>query len=168
MPDTSQPGAGAPAAGGGLAGTLKSKFGPMPVWVWLALITAVLLGYWLLTKNKSGASSSGSGSGSGTPADVGQPGVVVINQDEGPETEPPPTPGPPPPHGHKPPTEPQTRQITLDRNETLADLAKQRHWTADTLHDVEQMNVLQGGGHLTPKSKLHKGQTIVRPLGEKG
>lgn len=165
MPDTSAPPAASSTGGGGLAASLKSKFGPMPVWVWLALITAVLLGYWLLTKNKSGASQQPS---SGTPADVGQPGVVVINQGEGPETEPPPTPGPPPPPGHKPPPEPQTRQITLDKAETLGELAKQRHWTADTLHDVEQMNVLQGGGHLTEKSKLHKGQTIVRPLGEKG
>jgi hypothetical protein len=160
VPDTSQPAA---ASSGGLGATLKSKLGPMPTWVWLALITVVLLGYWLITKNKSGASSGSSGT-QGTPSDVGQPGVVVINQD-GPEPSEPP--GPPPP-GHKPPTSPETRKITLDQNETLAELAKQRHWTADTLHDVENMNVLQGGGKLTPQSKLKKGQTIIRPLGEKG
>lgn len=159
MPDTSPPAAAPP---GGLGGTLKSKLGPLPTWVWLALITVVLLGYWLITKNKSGASSGSTGT-QGTPSDVGQPGVVVINQD-GPE----PAEGPPPPPGHKPPKPPETRKITLDQNETLAELAKQRHWTADTLHDVEQENVTQGGGHLTAKSKLKKGQSIIRPLGEKG
>jgi hypothetical protein len=134
----------------------------MPVWVWLALITALLLGYWLLTKNKSGASSASSGT-SGTPADVGQPGVVVINQDGGPEPPEPPEPGPPPP-GHKPPTEPHTRQVTVSQDETLAELAKQRHWTAGTLRQVEQMNVTAGQGKLTPQSKLKKGQEILRPL----
>jgi hypothetical protein len=156
MPDTSP----APATGGGLAASLKSKFGPMPVWVWLALITAVLLGYWLLTKNKSGASTSGT---SGTPADVGQPGVVVINQDSGtgtPSGQAPP-PSPPP---TLPPTEPHQRQITIDQDETLAELAKQRHWTSGTLREVEQENVTAGQGKLTPKSKLKKGQTIIRPL----
>jgi len=161
MPDTSQPQS---QPQGGLAGTLKSKFGPMPVWVWLALITALLLGYWLLTKNKSGASSGTSGT-SGTPADVGQPGVVVINQDEGGDTDQgqPPIPMPPVP-GHKPPTEPHTRQITVSQDETLAELAKQRHWTAGTLRQVEEMNVTAGQGKLTPKSRLHKGQEILRPL----
>lgn len=159
MPDTSG-GQGQPQ--GGLAGTLKSKFGPMPVWVWLALITAVLLGYWLLTKNKSGASSGSPGT-SGTPADVGQPGVVVINQDE-PGGPPPPQPPPPEPPPTGPPPEPHTRQITVEQNETLAQLAKQRHWTADTLRQVEDMNVTAGQGKLTPQSKLKKGQTIIRPL----
>jgi hypothetical protein len=160
MPDTSQPG-GSPG-GGGIGANLKAKLGPMPVWVWLALITALLLGYWLLTKNKSGASSGSSGTQQGTPADVGQPGVVVINQDQ-PGTEPPET-ELPDKKPHHPPREPQTRQITLDRNETLGQLAKQRHWSADTLKDVEELNVLQGGGEMTAKTKLKKGQTIVRPI----
>lgn len=161
MPDTNSGTGATQSSGGGLAGTLKSKFGPMPVWVWLALITALLLGYWLLTKNKSG--SSGSPGTSGTPADVGQPGVVVINQDsdQGTPGQPPPTPSPPP---TGPPPEPRSRQITLNQDETLAQLAKQRHWTADTLRQVEEMNVTAGQGKLTPKSKLKKGQTIIRPL----
>ena len=156
MPDTSQP-----AGGGGLGATLKGKLGPLPTWVWLALITVVLLGYWLITKNKSGA--SGSSGQQGTTADVGQPGVVVINQDEpgGTPGQPPPPTTPPP---TTPPTEPHSRQITLDQNETLAQLAKQRHWSAATLQAVENENVMQGGGKLTAQSKLHKGQTIIRPL----
>jgi hypothetical protein len=158
MPDSSPAaGSASSSSGGGLAGSLKAKFGPMPVWVWLALITAVLLGYWLLTKNKSGSSSTAQ---QGTPSDVGQPGVVVINQD-GPEGTPPPS---PPPPIVSPPKEPQTRQITVDKNETLAELAKQRHWSADTLKQVEEENVTAGQGKLTPKSKLKKGSTIIRPL----
>lgn len=162
MPDPSGAPAGGQAAGGGFAGALKSKFGPLPTWAWLGIITVVLLGYWLLTKNKSGASSGSPGT-SGTPADVGQPGVVVINQDSDTGTPGQPPPGPPPPPTGPPP-EPHTRQITLDQDETLAQLAKQRHWTAGTLREVEQMNVTAGQGKLTPQSKLKKGQTIIRPL----
>lgn len=38
-------------------GVLKSRLGPMPVWMWLALVTAVLLGYYLIVKKKSGSST---------------------------------------------------------------------------------------------------------------
>lgn len=159
MPDTS--GAQAPASGGGsFTGALKSKFGPLPVWAWLALITVLLLGYALYSSKKSGSSQQPQ---QGTPADVGQPGVVVINQD-GPEAPEPPPPGPPPPPPHHPPKEPSTRQITVDQNETLAQLAKQRHWSSATLQRVEEMNVTAGQGKWTPKTKLTKGQTVIRPL----
>lgn len=157
MPDSSPPAAG---GGSGVGAALKGKVGPLPTWVWLGLITVILLGYWLVTKNKSGASSS-SGQ-QGTPSDVGQPGVVVINQGDTDTGAAPPPPPSPPPHG--PPPEPQSRQITLDKNETLAELAKQRHWSSATLQAVENENVMQGGGKLTAQSKLHKGQTIIRPL----
>jgi hypothetical protein len=160
VPDSSP----APAApsGGGIGATLKGKLGPLPTWAWLALITVVLLGYWLITKSQSGASSSAQ---QGTPADVGQPGVVVINQDAGQPTGQAPPPPPPftsPPSS--PPSEPSSRQITVDKDETLAELAKQRHWSDSTLKLVESMNVIAGQGKLTPKSKLKKGQTILRPL----
>lgn len=157
MPDTSPPAGGTQGGGSSFTGALKSKFGPLPVWAWLALITVLLLGYALYSSKKSGSQQPQQG----TPADVGQPGVVVINQD-GPEPpEPPPGPTPPPTH---PPKEPQTRQITLTQDETLGQLAKQRHWSSATLQEVEDMNLTQGGGKLTPKSKLKKGQTVIRPL----
>lgn len=164
MPDTSQPPGGAQAGGGSpssFTGALKSKFGPLPVWAWLALITVLLLGYALYSSKKSGSSSQQPQQG--TPADVGQPGVVVINQDgpEGPES---PGPIPMPPVPSHPPKEPSTRQITVDQNETLAQLAKQRHWSDATLKRVEEMNVTAGQGEWTGKTKLKKGQTVVRPL----
>jgi hypothetical protein len=176
MPDTS---GGQGGGGTGLGATLKQKMGPMPVWGWLALITVLGLGYWLYAQHKSGGTSAAQTAG-GSPASVGQPGVVVINQG-GPE--PGREPGPeresdrqedregrhPIPHqpggGSKPPEGPESRLITLDKNETLAQLAKQRHWTSGTLRQVEEMNVTQGGGELTPKSKLREGTQILRPLG---
>jgi hypothetical protein len=154
---------GGSPGGGGLGGTLKSKWGPLPVWGWLAAITGVLLAWWLYEQHKN--PSAASTTATPNPADAGQPGVVVINQDDAGET--PTAPAPPP---TTPPKAPEkkpngtTRGITLTQNETLAELAKQRHWTPETLRRVEQMNVTQGGGTLDPNTKLKKGQTILRPI----
>lgn len=154
----------APQSSGGFSGTLKSKWGPLPVWGWLALVTAVLLGYWLYTQHKSGGASS-TGSTANGPGAVGQPGVVVINQDEPGDTDEDTEPA----KGKKPPKPPEskpgnTRQITVTRNETLGDLAKQRHWSSATLKRVEQENITQGGGHWTAATKLKKGDEVLRPL----
>lgn len=164
MPDP----AAAPAAPG-IMGTIKSKWGPLPVWGWLALVTVVILGYWLITKNKS-SSATGSSAAANGPGAVGQPGVVVINQDgPDPTPAPPPTgvPIPDPGPKKKPPKPPEgsTRAITVTKDETLGDLAKQRHWSQETLQDVESMNVTEGQGKLTPTSRLKKGQEVIRPLG---
>jgi hypothetical protein len=143
----------------GAGGTLKSKWGPLPVWGWLLLVTVAIGIYWLIASRK--AKSSGSSAGSqGGPGAVGQPGVVVINQDDGGEGD-----TGPAPKGSKPPKPPEsTRQITLTKDETLGQLAKQRHWSQETEQDVEQQNVTQGGGHWTPGTRLKKGQEVVRPL----
>ena len=79
----------------GFTGTLKAKWGPLPVWAWLAIITVVLLGYWLYEQHKASAAGASSQAAAATPAQAGQPGVVVINQDDGGDT-PPPEPGKPP------------------------------------------------------------------------
>lgn len=55
----------------GFAGTLKSKWGPLPVWGWLLVVTILALGYYLWTR-RQGAQQTAPMSG--------QPGVVVINQ----------------------------------------------------------------------------------------
>lgn len=155
----------APQASGGFTGTLKSKWGPLPVWGWLALVTVLLLGYWLWTQHKSGAATSSSGNAANGPGAVGQPGVVVINQDEPGTDDEDTDPG----KGKKPPKPPEgkpgnTRQITVTRNETLGDLAKQRHWSDATLKRVEQENITQGGGHWTASTRLKKGDEVLRPL----
>lgn len=148
---------------GGFLGTLKAKWGPLPVWGWLALVTVVLLGYWLYEQHKAGSSTN---TNAPTPASVGQPGVVVINQDEG--GEPSASPGAPippvPGGGKKPPKPPETRAITLTQDETLGELAKQRHWSSATLNQVEELNLTQGQGEWTPATQLKKGQTVIRPI----
>jgi hypothetical protein len=142
-------------------GTIKSKFGPLPVWGWLALVTVILLAYYLYEQHKKGAASSTTPA---TPSDVGQPGVVVINQGDT-DVPPAPSPAPIPPVPVKPPVPPEgTRQITVTKGETLGELAKQRHWSAETLQDVESMNVTAGQGKWTPSTRLTKGQEVIRPL----
>jgi hypothetical protein len=159
--------------GGGFGASLKAKFGPLPVWAWLGIITVLLLGYWLYEQHKSGAASTGTDTTQGSSA---APGVVVINQDDAGEDEDDESSGgkkkkkkrkknpkgfPPVP---RPPREPHTRQVTVSKDETLRQLATQRHWSANTLRDVERENVTQGGGHFTGKTDLTKGEEVLRPL----
>jgi hypothetical protein len=46
--------------------TLRQKFGPLPVWGWLALVTAILLGYWLYEQHKNASTASSDLTSSGT------------------------------------------------------------------------------------------------------
>jgi LysM repeat protein len=100
----------APSSGGSM---LTRKAGPLPVWGWLAIITAVGIGYWLLVGRKKPASSSGaatSGTGTETPSSdvpdyVDQTTVNVTEPAEPPQPSGPgPAPGPRPPL--KKPTQP--------------------------------------------------------------
>lgn len=104
---------------GGLLGTLKAKAGPLPVWAWLGLITVVLLGWWLYEQHKAGSSSTAT-SGA-TPSDVGQPGVVVINQGDT-DTE---ATSPPPEPKHKGDNSPESpHKVTRAEAQTLL---KEKH-----------------------------------------
>jgi hypothetical protein len=158
--------ADAPAqGGGGLGASLKSKFGPLPVWAWLGIITVLLLGYWLYEQHKAGATGTTPSTGGSSAA----PGVVVINQDQAGEDTGEDTDGkkkkkPKPKPKHKPPKEPDTRQVRVGKDETLGQLATQRHWSANTLRQVEEENVQAGEGELTKSSKLTRGEEILRPL----
>jgi hypothetical protein len=95
---------------------LRQRLGPLETWVWLAILTGLALAYYLYAKHKAGSSSSAS-SAPATPSDVGQPGVVVINQD-GPE-----------PTGSKPPPTPESKQNGVQEyahgGETFAGIEKQ-------------------------------------------
>jgi hypothetical protein len=157
----------ATTGGGGIGGALKQKFGPLPVWLWLVIITAAGLAYYLWESSHSKKKTASSDQ-AGQHTMAGQPGVVVINQDQ------------PPPggggggkgkghkgkhHHHKPPKEPDTRQISVTRDETLGQLAQQRHWSDRTLATVENENVTQGEGRWTSSTDLTKGEEVVRPLG---
>jgi outer membrane biosynthesis protein TonB len=49
---------GGGGGGGGFTGALRQKLGPFPTWVYLLVITAGLLAYYLYEKHKSGSSSA--------------------------------------------------------------------------------------------------------------
>jgi hypothetical protein len=54
---------------------LRTKWGPLEVWVWLALVTALGLGYYLYERHKNGAAATPASSASG--ASDTAPEVVV-------------------------------------------------------------------------------------------
>jgi hypothetical protein len=153
------------SGGGGSFAAFKRKYGPLPLWGWMALILGAALAYELYKSHESSKSAAGSdtsGSGDEVPADQ-VPDVIIQNDGA---TGPPGPPGPPGPKGKTPPpVKGTTRAITVTKNQTLAQLAKYYHWDPKTLAAVEKMNKTQGGGTLTPSSKLTKGQVIIRPLG---
>ena len=76
-----------------------------------------------------------------------------------PQGAPPISQGPPPVQGpggsrHR------TRVLTVKKNETLRQYAREHNWTNLTLRIVEWLN------HLKPGSRLHKGERIIRPIGD--
>lgn len=159
----------APSKASGQFAAFKRKYGPLPLWGWMALILGLALAYELYKSHKAGSSSNtaagtSSGSGDAVPADQ-VPDVIIQNNEgtggtgaTGPK-------GPPGPTGKAPPVaQPTTRAITVTKNQTLAQLAKYYKWDPKTLADVEKMNRTQGGGDLTASSKLTKGTVIIRPL----
>jgi LysM repeat protein len=79
----------APAGGGGgIGGTLTRKVGPLPVWGWLAVLTVLAVGYWLIKGKGSAAAPSSAGTDTGTtpagdvPDYVSQTTVNVTNPAE--------------------------------------------------------------------------------------
>lgn len=126
---------------------------------------AAVGGYFLIEyfRNKAAAGSSGGGSQYGPPR--GSHGVslaellAILRGWQG--------------HHHPNPGGPEqggdgdggTRQIVITRTMTVGELARSRHWTAETLQDVLAMNLTQGGGHWTESTVLHKGDTVLRPWG---
>jgi hypothetical protein len=133
-------------------------FSRIPSWVWIG--GAALLAYLYFSRSSS-ASSSGkplTGGGGGTITtgntrinkDAINISVMMDGQGTG-QKQPSPTGGD------------TTKQITVPKDETLGALAKYLHWSKDTLAQVEELNAV-GGQELTAASKLHKGQTIVRPV----
>ncbi len=154
---------------------LTRKVGPLPMWVWVAIAAALVLLYvvWQDQKNAAAAKQAPKNAGNGESAGYLVPPYIWTYASFPPEG-----------GGHgkggvnpgglekgggkkkrgNPGKDQSTREITVDKDETLEELAKYLHWSKSTLEQVEQMNKLQGGGELTPSTKLHKGQTIIRPL----
>ena len=46
--------------------TLRARFGPLPVWIWLALITALGLTYYIIQRRKNSAASASTADYAGT------------------------------------------------------------------------------------------------------
>lgn len=72
------------STGGGMAGTLQEKLGPLKTWQWLAIITVAILGWVLWQKHKNGgASTSSTTTGSTTSNYAGEqqiPQFIIQNQ----------------------------------------------------------------------------------------
>lgn len=126
--------------GGGFVGALKSKFGPLPVWAWLAAITTLLLGYYLYEKHKAGTSAAASSSPDAGTADNSVPDTIIQNMippEQNTIVPPPSTPSspvaaPPPvtsaPPGHvvpKPKTPAKPKTVTTNGKLTLYKIAKE-------------------------------------------
>jgi hypothetical protein len=153
---------GQAAPGGGSGNPLKRKIGPLPTWAWVLIALAGLLGvaYW---RNR-GTSSSSSGSASDSTGDTTDASQVpqFVNQtftSVSPPTAPNPVPGPAPITTPMKPTPPPVgvKTLTVGRNMTLKQFAKEHNWTPTTLAAVEKLN------HLKASSRLKKGQHIKRP-----
>lgn len=167
MATTASAGNAPPSGGGNL---LTQKFGPLALWAWLAILTAIAVGLYLYEKHKSGSASTASTSDA-TPSDVGQPGVVVINQDGPPGSTPPQTVESPPtqaeiPGKGKAPGAPtyQTHAYQLSAADSLSQIAGANKLELATIRTLNPGLYKQYG-----KSKpVPKGTSITLPYSKGG
>jgi len=162
----------APAAGPAKKGNIFTrKIGPLPMWVWLTIGIAIVVGFALY---KSRTSSSGAGSQadqSATGTDASQI-PQFVNQTYTTVTPPtPPAPvsatggtptstGPQPsPVPSRPPLKPDTRwtEAVGQGGITLGTFARRHHWTSAELKQVESLN------KMTSRTRLKKGQRLLAP-----
>lgn len=136
----------------------------LPAWVWLA--GAAVLAWWWFSRQSGGTpgiSTTGGGGQVHTGKTVVQSGAVRINVSGGggggvdnPQ--------PKPPQKYTGPV----KAISVNADESLSDLAAYRHWSDETLTDVEALVQPKGsyqGQQLSADTQLKKGQTIYRPIG---
>lgn len=151
----------APAGGGSL---LTRKLGPLPTWGWLVIVTAAGIGFYLYQKHKQASAAQNSNSGGGPSPTVGEafvPEFVINNQEEppgGPPAKRPPQPKP------KPGKNGDWKEITVEKDQTFAQLAQAYHWDPATIRAIASANQIAGKGQLRPGTLLHKGQVILRPI----
>jgi len=130
----------------------------VPVWVWIG--GAALLAYMYFSRKSSSAQTPANkttgGGGSiktgNTIVKKGAVHVTVMQDGHGKDQD---QPGPTPSDTDK--------QIVVPKDETLGQLAKYLHWSKNTLDQVEELNAT-GGQEWTEKTKLRKGQTVLRPV----
>ena len=149
---------------------LSQKWGPLPVWGWLAIVTFIGLLYYFYAKSKANSATATTGTAQ-IPEQVIQ-NVMPTQTVPAPGATPPPAPKPEgkddddaddkdaKKHPHKrpkkggggtgPPTR-KTRTVTIARGQTLADVATQAHVPEAQL---AQLNGIAHTGHVTPGQKI--------------
>ena len=156
--------------GGGKFGLFTEKIGPLPMWAWVAIIAAALIGWRLYSAKKNAASTAGAGTAAdGTSAnDVPQ----FVNQTY--VTTTPPVQGPPPVQsgpiesfGPVPPKQPGPQQLTrtwtapVGSVSDLAQIAQRLTGTTDPglLHPVNKtaQNFIAGPYKKNRNAKVPKG-----------
>ena len=139
----------------------------IPVWVWVG--GAAVIAYFLFFRNSSSSnqpSTSGGGGQVTTGATTIKKGAVnvSISQDSGggPDKDTNSQPGPPPPPSQ------DTKSFTVPKNETWGQFGASRHWSENTLNELDQFTQPAGstyaGKILNPDSPLKKGDTVFRPI----
>jgi len=162
------PTAAAPAQGKGKGNLFTRKLGPLPMWAWLAIGVAVILGF-AYYKSKTSAASSQDQTATGTDASQVPQFVNQTFTTVTPPTPPAPvsatggtptTTGPQPsPVPLRPPLKPDTRwtEPVGQRGITLGTFARRHHWSQAELKQVEALN------KMTVKTRLKKGQRLLAP-----
>jgi hypothetical protein len=124
---------------------LRARFGPFPVWVWLTLITALGLTYYLYERRKQGAAPATPAEGTAqVPETVNQVQVTVPPEAPEPSAPVPPTaavPGPPPPNN---------AQEALEARQQAAEqktIAQQRKEIAGLQKEERQDTATHHGQH---------------------
>lgn len=149
------------ATGGG-GNMLTRKLGPLPTWGWLAIVTVLFAAYYLYQKHKQASSASQGSGASPTTGEAFVPEFVINNDEEppgGPPAKRPPQPKPKPGGNGG-----DWKEITVERDQTFAQLARDYHWDSATIRAIQQANQIAGKGQLRPGTTLHKGQVILRPI----
>jgi len=147
-------------------GFLSQKFMGIPAWIFLAG-AAVLAYLYFSHQNQAPANMTTGGGGSVRTGNVKvEKGAVRINVNgSGADVD---NPQPKPPHGGKGYTGPW-KAITVTQDESLTDLGQSRHWSDETMGDIEAVTQPKksslAGKMLTADTQLTQGQTIYRPIG---
>lgn len=157
---------------------LTRKIGPLPTWAWVAILSALIIGYaYIKNRNSSAGASTASPTGTDssqvpqfvnqtyttvTPPSAPVPGPPGPQGPQGPPGPLPPIPLPPiglPPTPGPTGTPGPNRTIVIEHPGTLRQVAKRREWSTSTLAAVEKVNKLR------PGSRLRKGQKLLIPAG---
>jgi hypothetical protein len=143
------------------------KLGGVPAWVWLAGAAVLVYFYMSRQSSTSGRPTTSGGGGSITtgPTRISKDAIrVTVNAgrgDRGEEDNDQP--------GHRPHRRHTTKSFTVPKNETWGQFAESRHWSEETIDDIQNFKQPKGttyAGKVLPLNfKLKKGDKVARPEG---